>query len=265
MDERPRTTKKLLLQDSLGGLEIKYRREFAFRLLTVRGEVPPCWLKPIQLAFVELDLDSNLDGDVRASGFELAARVVGLCDLVYGLIDGFCRDHRDDLSLDERQRADLRRGSGPGAVCRVLGDNCRDWPPADPQRLPTAVRRSIDAALHELVQPKPLPAPRARPLDDRDLAVWHKTRATESKERLWLYLIYESFKIAAGLLVASSLAALYVLIVLVLHQVVPDWSAREDMMIAAGAVASTAGGVGLVVGQLISARENRRGRGDASR
>jgi hypothetical protein len=257
---RPQTTKELLLQDSLGRLEIKYRHRFASDLLCGRVSLPPHWLTPKQVAFVELDLHSLPDAGLRASALDLAAKVVRLGELVYGLVDDFTHRHQGDLLLDHKERGDLRRGRGPAAVRTVLFRRCGTWPATDPGHVPGDVRSEVDQVLRNLIQQKRAESAPANegPRDDRHLAVWHKTRATASQEMLRRYLLYESFQdaraLVAYLVVIVSTGILYIVLFLALRRLAPDLTVKEAMIVAGAPL----GGAGVAAaGSLIRARRKR--------
>jgi hypothetical protein len=261
---RPGTTKELLIHHSLRRLESRYRHEFASGLLSGRVDLPARWLEHDQMVFVELEADSTLDADVHTAALELADRVLRLCDLIYDLIDDFSRRHRAAYALDQKERATLRRGGGPAAVCGVIFRDCDDWPATDPRRLRKRVRKAVDKALSDLVrqqraQPRPGTVPVIRrPVDDRDLAVWHKTRATDDKETLKRYLLYESFEVVRGLVGAAALSILYLGLFLALKYFTPDLTAHEDMIVAGTAIATALGGTGVVlVGRWVKAYAGR--------
>jgi hypothetical protein len=269
---RPHTKKEQLIRDRLGRLEIKYRREFAFRLLTGQPGLPGHWLKQSQRAFVELETESTVDPAVRDDGLDLTDRVVSLCELVYRLIDDFVGR---DRTLDQKERASLRQGRGPGAVCEVLFGSYETWPPAEPRDLREAVRSTIDEVLRETARPRrearhsePSPAP-PMPRNEFELAAWHKTRATVDDDSLRRHRAYDDaedrhllVRVGAGAVVAMAFAAAYVAMFLTLQYLAPNLTAHEDMLVAGAAVTTTVGPTSVVLaGALFSAqRLRRRGR-----
>ncbi|MGA5298879.1 hypothetical protein ACPCHT_03070 [Nucisporomicrobium flavum] len=284
---RPETTKEQLIRDGEGRLGARYRCDFAARLLSGRIDLPQQWLNENHRAFIEMERDSFVDRAHLAAARDLTGRVVRLCTLVYRVIDDFLA--RDE-TLDQKDRAALRQGRGPAAVCEVLFRECAEWPAADPRRLRTPVQVAVDEALRAVVhqrragQRTPLPgAPAAtsaaqpvtpgRPLDDRHLAVWHKSLATMDAGSLRRHLIYDSaedfhllVKMVGGLAVMVSLAAAYVALFLALRYFAPALSTRQDMLVTTAALSTAVGPAGLTMaaGMLSARRGRRRATGDRS-
>jgi hypothetical protein len=264
---RPRATKELLIQGSVRRLGARYRQEFVSGFLSGRTGLPVRWLNPEQVVFVELEADSTLDPRVRAAALDLAARVGDLGDLVFALLDDFSQ--QQETVYDRNQRAKLRRGSGPALICRVLFRRFRTWPPADPRQLGRRVRREIDRVLHAAVPQKRDGSPNGPttswPGDDRALAVWDRTRATDDPDKLKRYIVLdlvEAFvKTAPGLIATATLAIVYLGLFLALRHFTPELTTHEDMIVAGAAITAALGGSGaMLAGQALRARVDGRGR-----
>jgi len=274
MDEKaspPQTTKELLIQHSVRRLASRYRQEFASGLLSGRTALPARWLKPRQIDFVELELDSTVDDTIHAAAIELTDRIVQLTELVYALLHDFCRQH--ETVLDQRQRANLRRGSGPSLVCKVLYRRYATWPPADPRKLRGRVRTEIDKALSGAIPRHrdrssaagTAPVAPSWPADDRALAVWDRTRATDDPDKLrryvLLYLVEAFVRTVPGLLAVVTLAVVYLGLFLALRHFTPELTTREHMIVAGTAITAALGGSGaMLAGQAIRARLDQEGR-----
>jgi hypothetical protein len=274
---RPQTTKELLIQEGLRSLEIKYRHRFASDVLLGRVRCPPHWLTTKQAQFVELDLKSTVDAPLRGSALDLTTKVVRLTGLVHRLIGDFTQRHQDSLSLDPKDRADLRRGRGPAAVREALFRRCGPWPQADPGRLPTAVRSEVDQVLRDLIQQgrraatgdsredapattEPcagLPAFEG-PRDRLQREVWHKTRATMSPEMLRRYNVYDTVRVGLALAALAFTGVLYLALFLGLRRFAADLTVQQAVMVLGSAV----GGTGLATGTaayVINARRKSGG------
>jgi hypothetical protein len=267
---RPQTTKSQVIREGVKRLEIAHRRDFAAHLLLGPAGLPAHWLAERQRVFVELENDGSMvDPALLRDARALVDQVVRFCFLVYQLIDEFLWCDKTTQGLDQEERANLCRGGGPAAVCQVLFRRCDAWPAAAVSK---PVRSEVRTALRQVLllphagAPAPVAVTPGRPLDDRHLAVWHKSLATMDDASLRRHLAYDSaedrhilVRVAAGVAVAVSFAVAYLAVFLALQHLAPALNPREDMVVAAAAVTTTVGPTGVVLaGALFSARRGRR-------
>lgn len=122
-----------------------YCAKLAEALLFNRVAIPAGWLNAQQKAFVDLDEEATLTGEVLAVAERLVPLVIGLCSvLIPRLINDYVR--RRGL-LDRQERESLRRSRGPAAVRTAIFRVSPTWPPIDPRRLSRPVRLAVDDAL----------------------------------------------------------------------------------------------------------------------
>lgn len=258
-------TKERLIKRALRPVRTKAQRERIREFLAI---VPTQWLTPTELTFTAHDDTDELDVEMRAAGIEIMNRIVILCDdLIPSLVDDFLARHGYDLGSADHD--EFRRRTGPVVVGDVLTRMYASWPPTAPELIDRATCLAVDRALGDLLnslraQPAAgvLLRPDRTPVDDRDQADRHLTRATSDDATHRRYITYEqhrenlfltriAVRTATGLIVAVILSVLYVGLVLGLRRFAPDLTVEEDIMIVGAALGAS--GIGLA-GQVLKNR-----------